>query len=131
MTARSITTSLAAAALVWAVLAHTSAQADDVLAQGSFEGRSDHVVTGNASIVATGDGGIVRLTDDFSLDGAPDPKVAIGTGGQKPTLILAPLAANNGTQDYALPVDVTAEGITQVWIWCEAYDVPLGYAELK
>lgn len=130
MSPRSITTYLAAATLVWAMAAPT-VQADDVLVQGSFEGRSDHVVTGNAAIVATGGGGVVRLADDFSLDNAPDPKVAIGTGGAEPAAILAPLAANSGTQDYALPADVTAESISQVWIWCEAYDVPLGYAELK
>ncbi|MEO1001416.1 MAG: hypothetical protein AAFW69_12570, partial [Pseudomonadota bacterium] len=63
-----------------AALAQSIAAEGDVTAVGTFIGDSDHVTIGSAAISRTEDGRwLVTLGDDFSLDGAPDPKVALGT----------------------------------------------------
>ena len=60
------------------------AQAADanVTARGSFVGKSDHVTTGHASIGRIGKQWVVILDDDFSFDGAPDPRIAFGRNGK-------------------------------------------------
>jgi hypothetical protein len=102
-----------------------------VLASGEFEGRSDHVVTGGVSIVQTGDSIAVVLGPDFELDGAPDPKVALGKDGYDSDTLLAPLESNEGEQVYELPASIQAGNYNEVWIWCEKFEVPLGVAYLS
>ncbi len=50
----------------------------EVVAAGVFEGASDHVTPGGISVRKAADGYYVVLDEDFSLDGAPDPKVGFG-----------------------------------------------------
>ncbi len=52
-----------------------------VVAQGQFEGRSDHVVLGSATILKTDSGHVLVLEADFSLDGAPDWIRFVGSPG--------------------------------------------------
>ncbi|MEO1688098.1 MAG: DM13 domain-containing protein, partial [Pseudomonadota bacterium] len=74
---------------------------------------------------------LVKLSADFSLDGAPDPKVSVSSDGSGPGVILAPLASKTGAQTYALPAGVDPSSIERVWIWCERFAVPLGHADLS
>jgi len=98
---------------------------------GSFTGENKHVVTGKASLVPTADGLAIYLDESFTLDGAPDPKVAFGpAGSSKPTSIVAPLRSLKGAQAYTLPANVKASEIGKVWIWCQKFDVSLGVTSL-
>ena len=78
---------LLSAALVSLVIAtfgigSASAGESHTRLSGTFTGASDHITTGGVQIVKTADGGAVVILDtDFSLDGAPDPRVGFGKDG--------------------------------------------------
>lgn len=113
-----------------AALAFAKAAAAERAARGTFTGASGHVATGSVTLEKVGDASVVRLGEDFSLDGAPDPKVAIGAGGYSAAGKLGHLRANAGAQDYPAPATVDAGAAQEVWIWCERFNVPLGHATL-
>lgn len=102
-----------------------------VTARGSFAGRSNHVTTGHARIVFAGGKVKVELEDDFTFDGAPDPKVALGNNGYDASTILGKLASNSGQQAYPLKPGLDIANYNEVWIWCERFNVPLGVAKLQ
>ena len=110
------------------VFAALPASAGDVIAKGSFIGASDHVTSGGVHVTA----GSVDLQDDFSLDGAPDPKVGFGKDGvYDPDTTLSALESNTGAQSYEVPDDVDPSAYNEVYIWCEKFSVPLGVAKLQ
>ncbi|GFE64539.1 DM13 domain-containing protein [Litoreibacter roseus] len=97
---------------------------------GTFTGASNHVTTGTAELVKSGNGGSVELLDDFTFDGAPDPKVALGKDGYDPSTLMGPLTSNNGASSYQIPAGINPDDYNEVWIWCERFNVPLGVAKL-
>lgn len=99
-------------------------------ARGTFVGDSDHITTGTAEVFKDATGWKVRLGPDFSLDGAPDPKVALGNGGYIQGTTLGHLNSLTGEQVYAIPASLDIGDYKQIWIWCEKFSVPLGHAEL-
>lgn len=108
-----------------------SAPAVMKLSQGQFSGRSDHVTTGQVSIEKTASGYELRFADDFFLDGAPDPVVALGNDN---TFLVAnklgALKNKTGAQIYLLPDNFNPAQFSQVYVWCEKFSVPLGIADL-
>ena len=113
--------------------AQSSAQAQSsaALASGTFSGRSDHITTGAVRLVKTQTGYGLEFAEDFSLDGAPDPIVAIGNGETySKANKLGALQKITGSQNYALPASFTPGQFSQVYVWCEKFDVPLGVATL-
>lgn len=97
---------------------------------GSFSGANDHVTTGEVRIVKTDAGLSVVLSADFSLDGAPDPKVGLGKNGEYLTE-LAHLKSLNGEQTYLIPASTKMSDFDEVFIWCKKFNVSLGSAKLK
>ena len=93
---------------------------------GTFVGASNHVTTGTAEIAGTE----VNLLADFTFDGAPDPKVALGKDGYDKTTLMGPLKSNTGASSYAIPAGIDPAEYNEVWIWCERFNVPLGVATL-
>ena len=104
--------------------------AEEVVASGEFTGASGHITTGSVHVVRAGEGYVVKLGPDFSLDGAPDPKVGFGRDGvfEEGSLVGA-LKALEGEQDYQAD-DVEIGEINEVYIWCEEFSVPLGVARV-
>jgi len=102
------------------------------VSSGNFSGRSDHITTGQVTLEKTAAGYQLRFANDFSLDGAPDPIVALGNNGQylKANKIGA-LKDKTGGQIYTLPANFTPGEFSQVYVWCEKFDVPLGIADLS
>ncbi|MEX0305070.1 MAG: DM13 domain-containing protein [Leisingera sp.] len=99
---------------------------------GNFEGRSNHVTSGGVKIVEEGGRYIVELADDFSLDGGPDPRVALGKDGKyDPDTKLGALLNLTGKQRYAVPATWDISKHNEVYIWCEVAGVPLGVAKIK
>ncbi len=99
---------------------------------GEFTGASDHITTGKVSVVKTPEGYAVVLGADFSLDGAPDPKVGFGKDGKYATEAqLGHLISKNGEQAYIVPASVNVKDFNEVYIWCEKFSVPLGVATIK
>ncbi|MEM9797619.1 MAG: DM13 domain-containing protein [Pseudomonadota bacterium] len=93
---------------------------------GTFRGASNHVTTGTAELA----GRQVNLLDDFTFDGAPDPKVALGRDGYDPATLMGPLQSDTGASSYTLPDGIDPAAYNEVWIWCERFNVPLGVAKL-
>ncbi len=100
---------------------------------GSFIGASDHITTGGVQVVKTADGGaLVILDTDFSLDGAPDPRVGFGSNGTYVDASdLGELQEISGLQIYKVPPSVNVEDFNEVYIWCLQFGVPLGVAALS
>ena len=125
------TLGLAAAAMI--SMAPMTASAGNAHSSGSFTGASDHITTGGVKIIKTADGGAVVILDsDFSLDGAPDPRVAFGTDGKYVEASnLGVLQNLKGLQIYRVPATVNVDDFNEVYIWCSKFCVPLGVASLK
>jgi hypothetical protein len=98
--------------------------------KGTFKGRSDHVTSGGVTFTKEGGKTYVVLQSDFAFDGAPDPKVALGRNGYDKSTVLGALRSNSGEQRYEIPASMSVEGVNEVWIWCEQFNVPLGVATL-
>lgn len=99
-------------------------------ARGSFEGRSNHRISGTVSVFRSEGKWYVSLGRDFSFDGAPDPKVAFGEDGFRADAILGPLVDDEGASVYEVVPPLDVGDYTEVWLWCEEFAVPLGYAKL-
>lgn len=126
MIARTLT-----AALLAVTLATAAAQAGQK-SRGSFVGENNHTVSGGVAIVPHEGWFAVKLGPDFFLDGAPDPKVGFGQGGNyvKGTLIGA-LQSNTGAQLFPIPAGMDVSDFDTVFIWCEKFSVSLGKAALR
>lgn len=98
---------------------------------GNFTGTNDHTVSGSFEIVKSDDGYTLTLSDDFELDGAPDPKIAFGKNGYSKGTIFTKLNKLKGKQVYKLPASINPSDYNEVWIWCEKFDVGLGVAKVK
>lgn len=119
-------------ALAVVVLTSSSTFAADMARSGTFTGLSNHVTTGTASIVKEDSGYFIVLGDDFTFDGAPDPKVALGKDGKyDPSTLIELLRSNSGAQKYAVPASIDVSEFNEVYIWCEKYSVGLGVAALN
>ena len=98
---------------------------------GKFTGLSNHVTTGRAELVKSDGGGSVELMADFTFDGAPDPKVALGKDGvYDPKTLSGALKSNSGASTYQLPAGINPDDYNEVYIWCEKFNVGLGVAPL-
>lgn len=100
-------------------------------ASGTFIGKSNHVTTGGGSVARVDGQWVVILEGDFFFDGAPDPRVALGSNGFRKDATLAPLAASTGEQVYVIPAGLDVADFNEIWIWCEKFSVPLGVAKLS
>ncbi|WP_299153796.1 DM13 domain-containing protein [uncultured Tateyamaria sp.] len=103
------------------------------VASGTFTGASDHITTGGVQIIKTADGGAVVILDtDFSLDGAPDPRVGFGNDGTYVDVTdLGELQQLTGLQIYIVPPTVNVDDFNEVYIWCKQFSVPLGVAGIS
>jgi hypothetical protein len=99
----------------------------------TFTGASDHITTGGVTVVKNADGtATVTLHDDFSLDGAPDPRVSFGKdGAYAPEADLGALEHLTGKQVYTVPASVNVDDYNEIYIWCLQFSVPLGVAKLN
>ncbi|MEO1191397.1 MAG: DM13 domain-containing protein [Pseudomonadota bacterium] len=126
-------TTLAALGLMMLALVPLSAEASEtIVGQGSFTGASDHVTSGKVTVISTPEGNFVVLGDDFFLDGAPDPHVALGKAGSYDADTRAGLLqSNSGPGRYKLPDHIDPADFDEVYIWCVRFNVPLGVAQLN
>ena len=75
---------------------------------------------------------MVVLGEDFSFDGAPDPKVGFGRDGvYDESAQLHALKSKAGRQEYTVPSSIDPTRYNELYIWCQRYSVPLGVAKLK
>ncbi len=101
----------------------------DIVASGNFKGTNGHVTKGSIMVVEMNGGHVIKLGENFSLDGAPDPSVAFVASGQKPVIVSA-LKSKNGAQTYVVPADLDPSDYDKFYI-CDQYSVSLGETNLK
>lgn len=102
----------------------------DRVSGGSFEGRSQHITTGEVTIYQAGEKFVVVLEENFSLDGAPDPKLGFGNPEFVTETLFSPLREISGRQVYELPEGLNPADFETIYVWCEQFSVPLGVASL-
>lgn len=109
------------------------AAAENTVASGTFTGASDHITTGGVEVIKNDDGShTIVLAADFSLDGAPDPRVGLGKNGFYNGNTDAGVLGNlTGAQSFVIPAGVDVSEFNEVYIWCEKFSVPLGVAKLN
>ena len=127
--------STALIAITAATLSFSPVLAEDknAIKSGSFTGANEHITTGGVQIVKTADGGAVVILDsDFSLDGAPDPRVGFGKDGEYAAVTdLGKLQNLTGVQVYVVPASVNVDDFNEVYIWCLQFNVSLGSAGIS
>ena len=101
-----------------------------VIATGVFEGASKHVTTGGVTIQQAEDGFYLVLEEDFSLDGAPAPRLGFGNPDYMIETQFSELKSKTGYQLYKLPEGLDPTSYQTIYVWCEQFKVPLGVATL-
>ena len=94
-----------------------------------FKGVNGHITIGRYEIAKKDGGFVVNLLDDFTLDGALDPKIAFGKNGFDMSTIMGPLKSLNGASSYEVPKGINPDDYNEVWVWCERFNVGLCVAK--
>jgi hypothetical protein len=100
---------------------------------GTFVGVGDgiHDAAGEAMVLSIDDTQYLRF-ENFKSTNGPDLYVYLSTDEQAFDYVpLGKLKANMGNQNYEIPSDVDLEKYNKVLIWCQAFSVLFGSAELN
>ena len=100
---------------------------------GNFIGVGDgiHDAEGNAFVLSLDDGTRFLRFEDFKATNGPDLYVYLSTDEQASDFVnLGRLKANMGNQNYEIPSEVDLSKHSNVLIWCQAFSVLFGSAEL-
>lgn len=101
---------------------------------GTFVGVGDgvHDAQGDAYTIPLEDGTNVLRLENFKSTNGPDLYVYLSTDKYASEFIsLGELKASSGNQNYGIPDDVDLGEYNQVLIWCKAFGVLFGNAELS
>ena len=107
---------------------------EQVYYKGIFIGVGDgiHDAQGDAYTIPLEDGSNVLRLENFKSTNGPDLYVYLSTDKDASEFVnLGELKANSGNQNYQIPDDVDLEKYNQVLIWCKAFGVLFGNAELS
>ncbi|HKZ61849.1 MAG TPA: DM13 domain-containing protein [Nitrososphaera sp.] len=100
---------------------------------GNFAGAGDglHNAEGLAKVISLEDGSDVLRLEDLKVTNGPDLYVYLATDMQASDFVdLGWLKANNGNQNYDIPEGTDLSKYNTVVIWCKAFSVFFGGAEL-
>ena len=101
---------------------------------GSFVGVGDgvHDAQGDAYTIPLEDTSNVLRLESFKSTNGPDLYVYLSTDENASDFVnLGALKANNGNQNYEIPDDTDLSKYNKVLIWCKAFGVLFGSAELS
>ncbi|WP_217701605.1 DM13 domain-containing protein [Schaalia sp. Marseille-Q2122] len=113
-----------------------------LIAQGSLISH-EHETSGQVSIFRLPDGSHQLALEGLETTTGPDVHVWLSqapviegfdgwfTAANYDHLDLGELKGNRGNQVYAIPADATIEDWTSITLWCEAFSVSFGAAELR
>jgi hypothetical protein len=104
-----------------------------ILAKGNFtDADSFHKTSGTASILSLGNGTKILRFENFRTTNGPDLFVYLSTDNVANNFVnLGSLKGNIGDQNYVLPMDVDLTSYKHVLIWCRAFSILFGSAELS
>lgn len=108
-----------------------------VVSKGVFAGSdSFHQGAGDALVISSGDGNVVRF-EDFSVTNGPDLRVLLSkevdpntTGAVGEYIELGKLKGNVGNQNYVVPVGTDMSQYNSVIIYCKPFHVMFAAATL-
>ncbi|HCU71119.1 MAG TPA: hypothetical protein DIC35_05220 [Candidatus Moranbacteria bacterium] len=104
----------------------------DIVSAGQFTGLANHEAQGTARIIKVDEKYFIRFEEDFRSSNGPDVHVYLGRNGNyDPQTDLGLIKGNIGSQNYDIPGSINIGDYNEVWIWCRAFSVPFGKAELK
>ena len=101
---------------------------------GMFVGVGDgvHDAQGDTFTIPLENGNEVLRLENFKATNGPDLYVYLSTDKEASDYIdLGRLKANSGNQNYDIPSDANLEKYNNVLIWCKAFGVLFGSAELS
>ncbi|WP_220462862.1 DM13 domain-containing protein, partial [Nitrosopumilus sp. b2] len=105
-----------------------------VVYSGTFVGVGDgiHDAQGIAYTIPLDDGSNVLRLENFQSTNGPDLYVYLATDDNASEFLnLGELKANRGNQNYEIPDDADLTKFNKVLIWCKAFSVLFGSAELS
>jgi len=109
-------------------------ETSDLLLTGSFVGAGDgiHDAQGIAKVIPIEGGGNVLRLEDLEVTNGPDLYVYLSTDESSSDFVnLGRLKANIGNLNYPIPAGTAMTKYDTVLIWCRAFSVLFGSAELK
>ena len=112
----------------------TGNETSDLLLTGSFVGVGDgiHDAQGVAKVIPIEGGGNVLRLEDLIVTNGPDLYVYLSTDKSASDFVnLGRLKANIGNQNYQIPEGTDITKYDTVLIWCRAFSVLFGSADLK
>jgi len=112
----------------------TGNESSNLLLTGSFVGVGDgiHDAQGIAKVIPIEGGGNVLRLEDLIVTNGPDLYVYLSTDKSASDFVnLGRLKANIGNQDYQIPEGIDITKYDTVLIWCRAFSVLFGSADLK
>jgi len=105
-------------------------EGSQVIQSASFVGENGHIVSGQAKIVQKGEVFYLVLGEDFSFDGAPDPRLGFSNNdAYVEASTFSGLNLDSGKQLYRLPATLNVSDYDEITIWCEKFSVPLAEAK--
>jgi hypothetical protein len=114
-------------------ISRTGNDTSDMLLTGSFVGVGDgiHDARGNAKVIPIESRGNVLRLEDLIVTNGPDLYVYLSTDKSASDFVnLGRLKANIGNQNYVIPAGTDMTEYDTVLIWCRAFSVLFGSAEL-
>jgi Electron transfer DM13 len=105
-----------------------------VLYAGTFVGVNDgiHNAQGQAKVIKLSDGSNFLRLEDFRSTNGPDLYVYLSTDKSNSDFVnLGRLKGNVGNQNYEIPQGIDLSKYDTVLIWCQAFSVLFGSAELR
>ena len=120
--------------LVTAVLViPPTAYADNTQLSGTFvDGDWFHKTQGFVKIITLEDESSILSLEDFKTTNGPDLYVYLATDDRATEFVdLGKLKTSNGNQDYEIPENVDLSKYDKILIWCKAFSVLFGSAELS
>jgi hypothetical protein len=112
----------------------TENETSDLLLTGSFVGVGDgmHDAQGIAKVIPVEGGGNVLRLEDLVVTNGPDLYVYLSTDTSASDFIdVGRLKANIGNQNYEVPEGTDFAKYDTVLIWCKAFSVLFGSADLR
>jgi hypothetical protein len=106
------------------------------LSRSGFQGLTGHRGNGDAAVYRLADESILLRFEEVDIGSGPDLDVYLVPGPDQRGLggshYVAPLTAERGNQNYAVPADVDlTSGTWTVLVWCETFDVEIANATLS
>jgi hypothetical protein len=114
----------------------SGASGNVLLARGGFKSLA-HDTEGVAQAIEVRGGKRFLTLTDFETDNGPDLRVYLSTpdadqgSAGEDSEDLGSLKGNKGDQQYEIPKSVDLDRLTKVVVWCRAFSVGFGSAELR